>query len=711
MSKPTLPRDEPPDLWPEIERRLAEPRSVQRSRRPLVATVVALVVFAASGVLLWRAFEPAERPHGPATDPLDAISRGWSRLPDPPEVRDGAAFVWTGSELLAWGGCEPHVEDSCTPTSDGYAFDPSTATWQAITPAPEKGDFPRAIWTGTEAVFLSLTSGDQVGGVAYDPESETWRTIAVAPIEPRFGVVTVWTGSRIFVWGGGERARPVTDGALYDPGTDTWAPTALSPIALNAASGVWTGREVIVFGSLLDNGNRASTDVSVGAAYDPASDSWRELPPSDLSPQAISTAWVGDRMLAWDYETFSQEYDASADTWTRRSKMPLDFSECYPDSVEVDGRVFAFFCGQAALYDPRSLSWQEIHGGMLDVEIWSDAYERSVKVWRFASLVPAGEVAFLAAHGITLDDRGVACYGCSGSPTSLWAYRPPSGESVEPAGDLVYHAPFIAGGSGWYTDRSDPAPERSATRAWASTEPIAPADVRLGAAIPPETIAALPPDGIVVTALATPWERDPSQGPWPEGTGPFDLNTARARGPVAEEPSGDYAVYEMYRHGVLVRVYFGSAVPSPDVLARAQAELDTLQPPPVCPLPAEGGYGATLNVSEARPGQQVTISGPMPFGREDGSYDATSDGAMIAWWNAAESDWPYLAEFSTTEPSPAMPGSELLRLGEGGRASCSFSITFAVPNVPTGEYPITVIQEGPDSAALAASLTLGVTSG
>jgi hypothetical protein len=29
-------------------------------------------------------------------------------------------------------------------------------------------------------------------------------------------------------------------------------------------------------------------------------------------------------------------------------------------------------------------------------------------------------------EGITLNDRGVACYGCEGSPTSFWVYRPPS---------------------------------------------------------------------------------------------------------------------------------------------------------------------------------------------------------------------------------------------------------------------------------------------
>ncbi len=62
---------------------------------------------------------------------------------------------------------------------------------------------------------------------------------------------------------------------------------------------------------------------------------------------------------------------------------------------------------------------------MLSKEIWSDAYQRDIKLWRFADMVSTGDVVLFAAQGITLSHKGVACYGCSGSPTSFWAYRPP----------------------------------------------------------------------------------------------------------------------------------------------------------------------------------------------------------------------------------------------------------------------------------------------
>lgn len=41
----------------------------------------------------------------------------------------------------------------------------------------------------------------------------------------------------------------------------------------------------------------------------------------------------------------------------------------------------------------------------------------------FASLIPAGDVLLLLMKGLTLDDKGIACYGCDDSPVSFCAYR------------------------------------------------------------------------------------------------------------------------------------------------------------------------------------------------------------------------------------------------------------------------------------------------
>jgi hypothetical protein len=250
----------------------------------------------------------------------------------------------------------------------------------------------------------------------------------------------------------------------------------------------------------------------------------------------------------------------------------------------------------------------------------------------------------------------------------------------------------------------------SAAAAWASTIPFEEADrSETAPAIPPATIQQLPTDGIVVTALATPWSFDPELGPYPPAADePLDLGQAILRGPEAEEPPGTYSILEIQPGYILVRVYFGIANPSPELIAEAQHELDTLEIPPVCPMVAKGDFvGATLSTTEGAPGDAVTIDGPMSFRREDGSFDHSGDDQRIAWWNASPEDWALLSSFSNVEPSPAEEGP-LLRLGDGGRGACSFSIGFTVPDVPPGDYPIVVLQEAGGGSTMEAALTFTV---
>jgi hypothetical protein len=422
-----------PDLSGEIERRVRAPAGPSVSDRSLGweggrrlgITLLALALFVAAVSFLWSAFntDRGEQPADTATaDPWAWAPEGWSELPPVPAHRDGSAWVWTGRQLLVWGGYD---EENEVDVAEGFAFDPEPKAWTSLPPAPVARTGASAVWTGREAIFWGGwdRDGDRADGVAFNPENETWRTIASAPIRARHLAVVVWTGAEMIVWGGGDGDDPSTNrsGAAYDPVTDSWHRIADAPLGLNLASGVWTGHELIVFGSLLNNGNLAATDTSVGAAYDPEADSWQVISPSELSPQATSAVWVGDRMVAWDYQVRAQEYFPDADRWSEPVKMPLDFSECYPDSRAVDGQVFAWFCGRVAEYDVATAQWREIEGGVTEPMI--EAHGRPYKLYRFASLVAAGDVVVVAATGITVDEDGVSCYGCPGAPSSMWAYR------------------------------------------------------------------------------------------------------------------------------------------------------------------------------------------------------------------------------------------------------------------------------------------------
>jgi len=419
--------------WAQIQRRI--PHEVAPELEPhhghgqrIVAAVIAVLVFgvvaSGLGVAIRRGEQPSVSVPQPTADPLSVVKQGWTELPLPPEPASQTASVWTGTELFSWGGygTDPTTKRE-TLLATGFAFDPSSNTWSPIPSAPAGRAGAIAIWTGSEALFLfgHDNSKGYADGLAFDPSTNSWRTVAAAPIDP-YVVTAVWTGSEVIAWGSRSRDSSVPVGAIYDPATDTWQRIAEAPIDLNAASSVWTGSQMIVFGSLLDNGNHATTDTAIGASYDPATDRWKVLPPSALSPQATSAAWTGDRMLAWDYITHSQTLNPDTQTWSHPVKMPLEPSECYPDSAALTGSVFAFYCGEAASYDETNGSWTQVHGGMLDATV--DSHGSQIKLWRFAELTPADDVVFIQAEGITVSDKGVPCYGCSRSPTSFWVYRP-----------------------------------------------------------------------------------------------------------------------------------------------------------------------------------------------------------------------------------------------------------------------------------------------
>jgi hypothetical protein len=285
------------------------------------------------------------------------VEVGWTRLPAPPFVRADAASVWTGEKLVYWGG---YTGYGATQHADGAAYDPVGGSWERIPSGPLSGrSTPGAVWTGREVVVWGgwPSKGD---GAAFDPELGTWRTLPAAPLSPRVPVAAVWTGKEVVVWGDARRQGEATDGAAYDPDADRWRRLPPAPLALNAAHAVWTGKEMVVYGALLDGNNRSATEHAQGVAYDPEHDEWRAIAARPLSPQASSAAWIGDRVLMWDYELKAGAYDPARDEWTRVPDLPLRFAECYPESAVVDERLLAWYCYRGATHEIRSGTWKRI---------------------------------------------------------------------------------------------------------------------------------------------------------------------------------------------------------------------------------------------------------------------------------------------------------------------------------------------------------------
>ena len=93
---------------------------------------------------------------------------------------------------------------------------PSTDTWTAttMTNAPLGRSYHTAVWTGHEMIVWGgfAGGGDTSTGGRYNPGANSWTATSTtnAP-NGRSGHTAVWSGSEMIVWGGQNTLQPVGD--------------------------------------------------------------------------------------------------------------------------------------------------------------------------------------------------------------------------------------------------------------------------------------------------------------------------------------------------------------------------------------------------------------------------------------------------------------------------------------------------------------------
>jgi hypothetical protein len=149
----------------------------------------------------------------------------------------------------------------------------------------------------------------------------TWRKIAAAPRSALLESV-VWTGREMIIYGtdplpaGGWRATTVA----YRPGSNTWVRLANGPrsrVSLDSRDvAVWSGSRMLVVGHT----NRS---------YTPATNTWRNIARPGFSLSGAVTGWTGRRFLAWggncciSLSRAGAAYNPVSNTWRALPNAPL----------------------------------------------------------------------------------------------------------------------------------------------------------------------------------------------------------------------------------------------------------------------------------------------------------------------------------------------------------------------------------------------------
>ena len=329
-----------------------------------------------------------------------AKSPGWSTLP--PGLADGRTFasvIWTGKELIVWGG---EAGSETKRRNDGAAHRPRTGRWRKLSAGPLA---PRsehlAVWTGREMVVWGGATNQSRpvnDAAAYNPRRDRWRKLPEPPIDAAAFAVGAWTGDEVIVWGGSKQGglAPGDGGAAYDPRANRWRRIAESPLdARTFAGSVWTGRELLIWGG---RGIGNAEHRNGGAAYDPERDTWRTIGnapfPSrteytpildrELTLEAFltpSAVWTGKEMIVWGLlKSFvlgtpnrapAASYDPVSDRWRELASPPIDFAEDW-DGIGGEraiwvGDAMVAWTGnldrggpQVLRYDPGTDAWARL---------------------------------------------------------------------------------------------------------------------------------------------------------------------------------------------------------------------------------------------------------------------------------------------------------------------------------------------------------------
>ncbi len=151
----------------------------------------------------------------------DAATNAWSGVASSgaPSARSRHAAVWTGTRMLVFGGATA----GNAPDGTGASYDPGSGgsgSWAALpgSGAPSPRFWHTAVWSGREMLVWGGNDGssDLDTGARFDPALDQWLSMSATGVPlARSRHAAVWTGNLMFVWGGTNFGVPLGTGGRY----------------------------------------------------------------------------------------------------------------------------------------------------------------------------------------------------------------------------------------------------------------------------------------------------------------------------------------------------------------------------------------------------------------------------------------------------------------------------------------------------------------
>jgi hypothetical protein len=257
----------------------------------------------------------------------------------------------------------------------GLKYNPATNNWiiMSVTNAPAPRYHHKAVWTGTEMIVWggkskepdSLSSFENTGG-RYNPATNVWQPLSIPPsFEGRQDFTMTYAANKVIIWGGKSiepKTRTITfpcgagtvtnfnydsvrnyrDGMIYNTANNTWTTMSAvnAPMARYNATAEWYVDRLIVAGGSntahsftcvfcgvfsTPCGKAIYTDsmLRTGASYNPSLNTWTVIPDAPKAFTSLSSFFDNEQYI-WMYGADSTIlFEPSADDWLLLPQNPL----------------------------------------------------------------------------------------------------------------------------------------------------------------------------------------------------------------------------------------------------------------------------------------------------------------------------------------------------------------------------------------------------
>jgi N-acetylneuraminic acid mutarotase len=312
-----------------------------------------------------------------------------------PSKRWGHTAVWTGSEMIVWGGTVGLGQ-----LKTGGRYNPATDSWTAttLTGVPPASALHTAVWTGVEMiVWGGAANGNyQNTGGRYNPSTDSWVATSMVNVpSARYKHTAVWTGNQMIVWGGSGSTGETNTGGLYNPSTDSWTATTTTnaPSVRQEHTAVWTGSEMIIWAGY------STAYINTGGRYNPLTDSWVTTSLTNApNPRGEQAAvWTGTEMIIWGGSGCSGvfnsggRYNPIADSWnaTALSNAPamrrLHTATWTGSEMIIWAGYSTAYINTGGRYNPLTDSWVTMTGSNVP-----DGRASATAIWTGSEMIVWG---------------------------------------------------------------------------------------------------------------------------------------------------------------------------------------------------------------------------------------------------------------------------------------------------------------------------------